>query len=151
MLRRYDPFGSFMSLREAMNRLFEESFVGERFEIMSGKTFPINMYETTDPKQLVIEAAIAGVKPDDIHVQVEGDTVTIRANQKQEEKTEKGDYVRREITQNEMYRAVTLPAPIDAEKVEATYEHGILTLRLPKVEAPSAKEIPIKMKELAKA
>lgn len=150
MLQRYDTFDALMPLREAMNRLFEESFVGPRFEILSGKTFPVNVYETPDRKQLIVEAALTGVKPEQIHVQMEGDVLTIRAGQKQEQTTEKGTFVRREITQNEMYRALSLPVPIDVEHIEATYEHGILTLRMPKAAVALPKQVPIKVKELAK-
>ncbi|HEX7734619.1 MAG TPA: Hsp20/alpha crystallin family protein [Ktedonobacteraceae bacterium] len=149
MIQQYETFDALMPLREAVNRLFEESFVGPRFEIASGKMFPVNVYETLDHKQLVVEAALAGVKPEQIHVQVERDVLTIRADQKQEQTTEKGTFVRREITQSERYRAMSLPVPLDIEHIEATYEHGILTLRMPKAAVALPKQIPIKVKELA--
>ncbi len=151
MLQLFDPFDAFMPMREVINRLFEESFVGPRFELPSSKSFPLNVYETPDGKQLVVEAALAGFKPEQIHVQIEGDLLTIRADQKQEQSTEKGAYVRREITQNEMYRAMSLPVSIEAEAVEATYEHGVLTLHMPKTAATQPKQIPVKVKELVKA
>lgn len=151
MLQRFDTFDSLTPLREAMNRLFEESFVGPRFEMLSGKTFPINIYETSDRKQLIIEAALPGVKPEEIHVQVEGDVLSIRAEHKQEQKTEKGTFVRREITQSELYRTMSLSIPIDTEHIEATYEHGILTLSLPKAAVALPKQVPVKVKELTRA
>lgn len=150
MLQRFDTFDSLVPLREAVNRLFEESFVGPRFEILGGRTFPVNVYETPDRKQLVVEAALPGIKPELVHVQVEGDVLTIRAEQKQEQTTEKNTFVRREIIQSEMYRVLRLPVPIDIEHIEATYEHGILTLRLPKAAVALPKQVPIKVKELAK-
>ena len=149
MMQRFDPFDTLLPLREAMNYLFEESFVGPRFELVSRKSFPINVYETPDQKQLVIEAALPGFKPEQIHVQVEGDVLTIRATQKQEQSTEKGAYVRREITENEMYRAISLPVPIEVEEIDAAYEHGVLTLCMPKRATAQPKQIPIKVKEPA--
>lgn len=151
MMQRFDPFDALIPLREAVDRLFEESFVGPRFDLVSRKSFPINLYETPDHKQLVVEAALPGIKPEQIHVQVEGDVLTIRANNRQEQAREAGAYVRREITQNEMYRALGLPFPIDVETIEATYEHGVLTLRMPKIAAAQPKQIPIKVKEPAMA
>lgn len=150
-MQLFDPFDALMPLRDAMNRLFEESFVGPRFEFVTRKSFPINVYETPDQKYLIVEAAVPGVKPEQIHVQVEGDVLTIRANQQQEQTTEQGAYVRREITHSEMYRTITLPASVTVEAIEATYEHGVLMLRLPKVAAAQPKQIPIKIKELAPA
>ena len=144
-----DPFGAFTPLREVMNHMFEESFVGPRFEFQTRKSFPVNIYESPDRKQFVVEAALPGCKPEQIHVQVEGEMLTIRATYTQDLETDKGTYVRREITQGEMYRAIHLPTAFDIEAIEATYEHGVLTLLLPKTAATQPKQIPVKVKELA--
>lgn len=75
-------------------------------------------------------------------------TVTIRATRKREEKGEKADvYVRRERYEGEMSRIVELPTPFDAVNATAIYEHGVLTLRLPKAAVPEAKHIPVQIKE----
>lgn len=149
MLQPFDPFDALTPLREAMNHLFEESFVGPRFELLTRKSFPINVYETPDRKYLIVEAAIPGVKPEQIAVQVEGDVLTIHATQTQERLTEKGTYVRREMAQSEMERAIHLPVAVEVEAIEALYEHGVLTLRMPKREVVQPKHIPIKVKEAA--
>ena len=143
-----DPFGALTPLREAMNRLFEESFVGPHFELFVGRTFPVDIYETEDKLSYVVEAALPGFKPEDVHVTAEGDTLTISIMKKGEEKVEKGEYVRRERYEGEMVRTFTLPG-IEATKVEATYEHGILKLFVPKSEVVKPKQIPIKVKEAA--
>jgi HSP20 family protein len=145
-----DPFEALMPLREAMNRLFEESFIGPRSEFFTtARTFPLDIYESEDKQQYVVEASVSGFKPEDIQITAEGDTLTIRAAKKEETKTEKGAYVRRERYEGEMSRSVTLPSAIDASKVEATYEHGVLTLRIPKAEGAKPKQIPVKVKEAA--
>jgi len=59
--------------------------------------------------------------------------------------------MRREITKSEMYRTVSLPVPIDAEHIEATYEHGILVLSLPKAAVALPRQVPVKVKELTRA
>ena len=148
MMRR-DPFDALMPLRESMNRLFEESFVGPRLELFSGRTFPLDIYEAEDKKQYVVEASLPGFKPEEIQIEALGETLTIRAAKKEEEKTEKGSYVRRERYEGEMTRMVTLPGTIDANKVQATYEHGMLKVHIPKSEEVKPKQIPIQVKEAA--
>ena len=141
-----DPFEALTPLREAMNRLFEESFVGPRFEFLTAHTFPLDIYESEDKQQYVIEASVSGFKPEEIQITAEGNSLTIRAARKHEEKAEKGTYVRRERYEGEMSRSVTLPSAIDANKVQATYEHGVLMLHVPKAEDAKPKQIPVQVK-----
>jgi HSP20 family protein len=148
MMRR-DPFDALMPLREAMNRLFEESVVGPRFEFFTGRSFPLDVYESQDKQQYIVEAALSGFKPEEIQVTAEGETLSIHTAKKEETNVEKGSYVRRERYEGEMTRTVTLPALIDADKVQATYEHGVLKIAIPKSEAAKAKQIPIQAKEPA--
>lgn len=141
-----DPFDAFTPLREAMNRLFEESFVGPRFEFYFGRTFPLDIYESED-KQYVVEASLPGLKPEEMQITAEGDMLTIHVTRKEETKTEKDAYVRRERYEGEMSRTITLPTAVEADKVQASYEHGILKLYIPKAEAVRPKQIPIQVKE----
>ncbi len=87
------------------------------------------------------------MKPEEIEITWSGDTLTITYATKGEEKVEKSKYVRRERYEGEMSRTFTLPTQIDPEKVQATYEHGVLTLHIPKTEAAKPKQIPVKVKE----
>lgn len=143
--------GGMTPLRDAMNRLFEESFIGPRFEFFTSRTFPLDVYETPDRQQFVVEAALPGCKPEDIQITAEGDTLTIRTTKKGEEKVEKGNYVRREFFAGEMSRSVTLPTTIDTSKVEASYEQGILSVRIPKAAGAQPRQIPVKVKETVSA
>ena len=142
-----DPFEALMPLREAINRMFEESFVWPRFELFTGRFFPIDISETEDKQQYVIEASLPGIKPEEMQISAEGDTLTIRVARKvEEEKKEKGTYVRRERYEGEMSRTISLPTAIDADKVQATYERGVLTLRVPKAGGAKPKQIPVQVK-----
>ncbi len=143
-----DPFEAMMPLREAVNRLFEESFIGPRFEFLTPRTFPVDIYESEDKLYYVIEAALPGFKPEELHITALGDTLTITAVKKEEEKLEKELYVRRERYTGEMTRTFTLPTIVEVEKIEAVFEHGVLKLFIPKTEEVKPKEIPIKVKEL---
>jgi HSP20 family protein len=144
-----DPFEAMTPLREAMNRLFEESFIGPRFELLTPRTFPVDIYESEDKLFYVIEAALPGFKPEELNITAAGDTLTISAIKKEEKKPEKEQFVRRERYTGEMIRTFTLPTVVDVAKVEAVFEHGVLKLFIPKAEEVKPKQIPIKVKELA--
>jgi HSP20 family protein len=142
-----DPFETLTPLRDAMNRLFEESFVGPRSELVTSQAFPVDIYETDDQHAYVVEATLPGTKPENIQITAVDNTLTIRVAEKQEGKVKKGNYVRRECYEGERQRAITLPTTIDAQKVEATYEHGVLTLRIPKTEAAKPKQIHVQVRQ----
>jgi HSP20 family protein len=142
-----DPSEALMPLREAVNRLFEDSFIWPgRLEVFTGRTFPVDVYETKDQQGYVIEASLPGVKPEDISITAIGDTLTISYATKGEEKVEKPNYVRRERYEGELRRTISLPTQIDPEKVQATYEQGVLKLVVPKVEAAKPKQITVNVK-----
>ncbi|GLV59682.1 heat-shock protein Hsp20 [Dictyobacter sp. S3.2.2.5] len=148
MLAPRDPLDALMPLREAMSRLFEESFVTPRFEMGAPRMLPLDVYETDDKKQFVIEASIAGFKPDEIEVTAEDNVIRIHASKReQKEQKEKENYIRRERYVNEVERTIALPTHINADKIQASYEQGVLTLKVPKVEEAKAKQVPIKVKE----
>src|SRR5579859_4663232 len=129
MIRRRDPLDVGISLRDAMNRLFEESFVWpERFEVFTGHTFPVDVYESKDQHAYVVEASLPGAQQEEISITALGDTLTIRYTTKDEKKVEKEKYMRRERYEGEMSRSIILPTQIEPEKVQATYEHGVLTV-----------------------
>ena len=148
-LMRRDP-DAFMPLREAMNHLFEDSFFWPgRLEVFPNQTFPIDIYESVDKQQYIVEVTVAGFKPEEIQITAENNTLTIHAARKEESKSEKGGYMRRERSIGEMSRTVMLPTGIDAEKVQATCEQGVLTLRLPKAAGAKPKQIPVRAREAA--
>lgn len=142
-----DPSEALMPLREAVNRLFEDSFIWPgRLEVFTGRTLPVDVYETRDQQGYVVEASLPRVKPEDISITAIGDTLTISYATRGEEKVEKPNYVRRERYEGELRRTISLPTQIDPEKVQATYEQGVLKLVVPKVEAAKPKQITVKVK-----
>src|SRR4051812_42163052 len=129
MIRRRDPFEAMMPLRDAINRMFEESFIWPgRLEVFAGRNFPVDVYESKDKQGYVVEASMPGAKPEDISISAMGDTLTISYTTKGEEKTEKPNYVRQERYEGEMTRTIVLPTQIQPEKVQASYENGVLKL-----------------------
>jgi HSP20 family protein len=130
-------------LREAMNRLLEDSFISPaRFDPMLMKTLPLDVYETESG--YTIDVSMPGVKPEDLKVSATEDTITIRAATKRETREgEKGAWVRRERHEGELFRAVTLASPIDPAKISAHYEHGVLKLTVPKSEVAKPRQIDV--------
>jgi HSP20 family protein len=145
-LTRWEPFRDLMTLREAMNRLFEESFVRPTsfFAPLAEGTLAVDMYET--PDEVVVKAAVPGIKPQDLNISVTGDVLTIKGETKQEEKLDKANYIYQERRYGTFARTITLPTSVNADKAEATFEHGVLTLKLPKVEEVKPKVITVKAK-----
>lgn len=147
-LTRWDPFREIVSLREAMDRLFEESFVRPfrtwprtaDFEL----TLPIDMYETDDA--LVIKASVPGVDPKDVEITVTGNTLTVKGEFREEEEGKRGSVHFQERRYGKFQRSVSLPSTVNADKAEAEFRNGILTLTLPKIEEAKPKRIPIKAK-----
>jgi HSP20 family protein len=145
---RWEPGREMVSLREAMDRLFEESFLqpgmfggGEK----SAALLPLDVYETEN--EVVVKATVPGVKPEDIDVTLTGDVLSIRGEYKSEEKTEKRNYLRQERRYGGFSRQLTLPVAVKSDQCKATFENGVLTLELPKAEAAKAKSIKVTAKQ----
>ncbi len=146
-LVKWEPAREMMSLRDVMDRLFEESFLRPGWFGMgesAASALPMDVYETDD--HVVVKATVPGIKPEDIEVTVAGDVLTIKGEFKAEEKTEKRNYLRQERRYGSFCRQLSVPAGTEADKVKATFEHGILTLELPKVEAKKAKTVKVVVK-----
>jgi HSP20 family protein len=145
IVRRPSPFGELMSLRSAMDHLFEDSFVrrpfGAGFDGMN--TLPMDVTSTNDA--ILVEAALPGIKPEDVDITVEDGTLSIRGTFKQERREDEreGETLLSEIRRGSVYRSMTLPSGVEPDKATATFEHGVLKLRIPKAEAVKPRQIRI--------
>ena len=147
-LVRWEPFRDLISLREAMDRLFEESFVrpwGGWLRPSGAETLAVDMYETDD--SVVVKATVPGVQPEDLDISVTGDTLTIRGEVRREEEVKEENYLRRERYYGTFCRSLPLPTQVVAEDAEAVFENGVLTLTLPKAEEVKPKSIKVKTKK----
>lgn len=151
-LQRWDPFKEVMTLRNAMDKLFEESFVRPSslwLDFDGGRTIPIDMYQTDN--DIVVKASLPGFKPEEVDISITGDTLTIKGEHKEEKEARDEDYFCRERYYGAFSRSVTLPVEVKAEKAEATFENGVLTLTLPKSEEARPKQIKVKAKPMIEA
>jgi HSP20 family protein len=142
---RWEPFSDLMSLREAMDRLFEESYVrpGSRAAAPYGPAdLALDIYETDDV--FVVTASLPGVKPEDVEITITGDTLLIKGETKAEAQVEKANYLRQERRFGVFARSIIMPAPVQADKAEAKFKDGVLTLSIPKAEEAKPKSVHVK-------
>jgi HSP20 family protein len=147
-IERWQPFSELMSLRQAMDRLFEDSFVrpSRGLAALGEVAAPaLNVYQT--PTEVVLKAALSGLKPEDVSIDITGETLTIKGESKAEQEIKKEDYLYQERRYGAFSRSVVLPSGLKTDKAEATMEDGILTLTIPKVEEVKPKNISVKAKE----
>jgi HSP20 family protein len=138
---RWDPFRDMISLRDAMNTLLQESFVRPGAGATGVGTLPLDVSENEN--EFVIRASLPGVKPEDVQVTVHGDVLMIRAEAKAEEEKAGDTWHLRERRFGTVQRSVALSAPVDSDRADARFEHGVLTLALPKAEQARPKQIRI--------
>jgi len=146
-LIRWDPFADTVSLRDAMDRLFEESFIQTRFNGQRDGgmgRLPVDMVENQN--ELVVKASVPGMKPEDIEITVVGDSLTIKGAAQSEVKQEKENYVLQERRFGSFQRTLNLPVAVQADKAHADFDNGVLTLTLPKVEEIKPKQIKVTAK-----
>jgi HSP20 family protein len=140
---RWNPVREMITLREAMDQLFNESYLRNRdYRHQNGGSawqLPLDAYANEDA--IVLTADVPGLKPEELEVTLEGDTLTIRGELKNRD--EQRNYVLRERPTGRFERTLTINTPIDSSKVEATFTDGVLTLTLPKAEAVKPKQIKI--------
>jgi HSP20 family protein len=144
-LTRWDPVSDIVSLREAMNRLFEDSFIRPRGWLTSVEgmgVLPLDVYESDD--EVTVRASIPGVNPDDIDISVLGTTLTIKGEKSEDREEKKGNYHLRERHYGAFQRSVNLPSQVNVDRAQAGFKDGVLTLTLPKAEVAKPRSIKIK-------
>jgi len=145
-IERWDPFREAVSLRDAVNSLFQESFVRpDNLMPTAGadgaRPLPLDIRET--PEAFVVEASLPGATPEDVEVTVHGDTLTIRGETKAEQERQGETWHLRERRSGSFRRTVSLAVPVDADKATAEHDHGVLRLTLPKAESARPKQIKV--------
>jgi HSP20 family protein len=144
-LARWTPYRDVMSVRDEMNRLFNEFFgrsTGEEGTWFSGAwTPPVDIYETDEA--LILKAELPGFSKEDIGIELKENTLVIKGERKREDEMKEGNYHRVERAYGAFQRSFMLPTTVDHEKVKASYKDGILELHLPKVPAAQPKRIAV--------
>lgn len=134
-LVRWEPAREISSLQTEMNRLFNTFFEPAAAGAQSGPPRwvpPMDLLEAEDA--FTLRADLPGIPESDVHVEVEGDVLTISGERRSEQRENKEGYVRTERAYGTFRRSVSLPDGIDPEGVEATFDRGVLSVRIPKPE-----------------
>ncbi len=153
----WDPFREMITLREKMNRLFEDASTGQREgrDLVSSTWSPaVDIFETENA--IVLTAELPGIEDKDIEIKLEGNTLSLKGERQLEEETREENYHRIERSYGSFYRSFTLPHYVDQDKIKAEHEHGVLKVFLPKkqdsrprsvkVVKPEIKEKPVEKK-----
>jgi HSP20 family protein len=143
MVRRPSPFGELISLRRTMDRVFADPFFRPVPAVRTGRRMPMDVIDTADA--LVLEAALPGVRPEDVDISVLGDVLTVTAGSDEESSTADGEYQVREVRRGRVSRSVSLPSGLRPDEASATFEHGLLRLSIPRELPAERRHIPLSM------
>ena len=103
----------------------------------------VDVYQT--PNDIVVESAIAGVRPEDIDIQVTADSIAIRGSRRREKEVGNEDYLYQECYWGSFARSIILPQEVDPDGANVTFKNGILTVRLPKVNKKKTKKLKVEL------
>jgi HSP20 family protein len=143
-ISRHDPFREALSLRRAMDQLFEQSFIRPRgmFGMMEEEAAfaPMDVYETDQGYEVCM--ALPGVKPDDVEITAQQNMLTVKGRVSSlVEEAERKNWTMREIPTGTFRRSITFDRPVDVDKVQTCFENGILTISLAVSQAAMPKRI----------
>ncbi len=143
--RMWDPITDLVTMQQAMDRLFDDAYQrrgpawrqSERVAAL-----PLDVYSTSN--ELIVQASVPGLNPDDVEITIEGDTLTIRGEAKSP--LDNVEYHIQERQFGPFSRTLTLNVPVQADQAEAVFDKGVLTLTIPKAEEIRPKVIKVKSK-----
>lgn len=142
---RWEPAREMMTLREAMDRLFDDAFTRPLSLSTSTWSVPaVDMYQTDN--EVVVKVALPGIKADEVQINITGELLSLKGEVKQENETSEKAYHIREQRWGSFERSIALPTQVVADKAKAEFENGVLTITLPKAEEVKPRTISIKTK-----
>src|SRR5271167_2826371 len=143
VLTRWEPFREFSTLQDRMNRLFRDSFSEGREEALTTSTFApaVDVYE--DEHNITLKVEVPGIEEKDIDVRLENNTLTVHGERKFEKEEKEENYRRVERQYGSFTRSFTLPQTVDQESVSASYDKGVLNIKLAKKAEAKPKQIKV--------
>jgi HSP20 family protein len=143
-LIRWEPAREMMTLREAMDRLFDDAFTRPLSLNGAWSAPAIDMYQTGD--DVVVKAALPGLKADDVQITITRDMLTLKGEFKTEDESKEKAWHIREQRWGAFERSLALPTEVKADKARAEFENGVLVITLPKADEVKPKTVTIKAK-----
>ncbi len=146
MLTRWDPFREMVSLRNMMDRFFDRSLESAGWNQPMNWDLAMDVAETKD--DYVVKASIPGINPDDLEITFTDNTLTVKGEVKEDKDFDESSYHLRERRHGTFSRSLTLPDKIRSDAIQASYDSGVLTLKLPKAEEVKPKKISIQVPKM---
>ena len=151
-IERWHPWDELREMERHMDEMMRHPLMMRRRPLVwwrvpteeLGWTPSVEVYEKGD--NFVVRAELPGMKKEELDISVLGDTLTIKGERKTESEVKEEDYYRCELCYGKFSRSVALPTAVEAGKVEANYENGILQITLPKAKEAKPKKIEVKIK-----
>jgi len=141
-ITRWNPVREMITWRDAMDQLINENYVRNQDYRRQSVAWQLPVDAYADEDAIVIIADVPGLKPEELQITMESNTLTIRGELKN--RLEGRNYLLSERATSHFERIMTINTPIDSNKIEAEFENGVLTLTLPRAEANKPKQIAIK-------
>jgi HSP20 family protein len=150
-MARWDPWSDLFNLQNEMARWVNEAFSGTPL-LTSGSGrgtttvaptayLPLDIRQTD--REFLVEASIPGFSPQEVEITADQGILTLRGERKADGTQAEGTYLRRERANYSFVRQLTLPADVKEDEIRATFQNGVLTVHLPRVEAPAPRRIPV--------
>src|SRR4030043_1534240 len=143
MLTRWDPFQEMLNLRRTVDRLFDNTSSDHEWIQPSLWGLAVDMVENKD--DFMVKASVPGINRDCLDISYADDTLTIKGEIKSDNEVKENQYHLRERRYGSFTRSISLPTKIKGDAIEASYQNGVITLRLPKAEEVKPKRIAIKV------
>jgi HSP20 family protein len=147
-IARWAPFDELTNLHTTMDRLFGDLF--ENGRDTGGNmtpTFRLPVDISENDNAYVIQAPVAGFKPEEVEVSVMGNVLTIRAEHREEKEDKKENYLRREIVYGDMVRQIALPNDARADNINASFDNGVLKIEVPRAPRAQPKRIEVRSQD----
>jgi len=144
-LVRFDPFRDLEALHQNVNRLFQDALGDQKAESGTSRLWAPLVDVAEDDEKIVVKAELPGMKREDIDVEMNGDTLTIKGERKFESEEKKENYIRVERAYGTFQRSFTIGVPVQTAKVKASYKDGVLEVAVPKAEEVKPKKIDVKV------
>jgi HSP20 family protein len=143
-LARWSPISELTGLHNTMDRLFGEIFEGMEASGMEAPSFrlPLDIKETKDGYE--IKAPVAGFKPEEVEVTFSDGVLSIKAGHKEDKSQKEGTYIRREVVFGNYQRQIVLPPDVQADNIKAGFDHGLLTIDVPRKAKVQPKRIEVR-------
>jgi HSP20 family protein len=145
-MRRHSPIGELVTLRDAMERLFDERLMRPIWRLNGEPELSpaLDLYTTQDA--VIAKVALPGVKPEDVDVSIADDLVTVRGSFEEHKETTEAGYLHKELSRGAFSRSFALPTAIKADAAKASFKDGLLTLTLPKTEEVKPRHVKVEVK-----